>query len=121
MSDTEAARREFARAWRAWRDAAFPEESFLEERSEAPEYTVEFALHHLRGYVDTLASAFVEGRPGDYAEQVADQLERLHEAEADLENGIIPEDRRAPYRAYVAETRHLLHRLLARADRRDPI
>ena len=75
---------------------------------------VAFALDHLRSYVYALGSAFMEDRRWDYPSLIADQLEQLHGAEADLENGPIPEDRRAPYREYVAATRAVLHRLLAR-------
>ena len=119
MSSTEsAAEREFVRAWHAWRHTPLPVESFRRDRSGEPSFTVEFALHHLRGHVHGLASAFAEGRRRDYAELVANHLERLHEAEADLENGPVPEAGRAPYREYVAATRLLLHRLLARASER---
>lgn len=117
MSSTEsAAQREFVRAWDAWRSTPLPVEAFRRDRSDEPTFTVEFSLHHLRGHVQGLASAFAEGRPRDYAELVANHLERLHEAEADLENGPVPEADRAPYREYIAATRLLLHRLLARVS-----
>ena len=117
MSSTESdARREFSRAWQAWRNTPLPVEAFRRDRAGEPSFTVEFALHHLRGYVQGLASAFAEGLPRDYAELVANHLEQLHEAEADLENGPIPETHRAPYRDYIAATRAFLHRLLASAS-----
>ena len=119
MSDTDEAQRAFIRAWYVWRHMDFPVDAFRSNRSAEPSYMVEFALDHLRSYVYALGSAFMEERPWDYPSLVADQLEQLHGAEADLEYGPIPEDRRAPYREYVAATRTLLHRLLARvtADR----
>lgn len=114
MSDTDEAQREFIRAWYSWRHTPLPVDTYRTNRSGDPGYTVEFALDHLRSYVYALGSAFMEERPRDYPALVADQLEQLHNAEADLENGPIPEDRRAPYREYVAATRIVLHRLLAR-------
>lgn len=118
MSIDDAAQRDFIRAWYAWRRTPLPVESFRQDRGNAASYTVEFALDHLRSYVYALGSSFMEDRPRDYAALVGDYLEQLHEAEADLENGPIPEEQRGPYREYVAATRLLLHRLLARAAQR---
>lgn len=115
MSADEA-QRDFIRAWYHWRHTALPVDSYRGDRSLDATYTVEFALDHLRSYVYALGSAFMEERPRDYPAHIADQLERLHEAEADLEYGEIPEEMRAPYREYIAATRALLHRLLARAS-----
>ncbi len=115
MSDTEEAQREFIRAWYVWRHTPLPVDAYRSNRSDEPSFTVEFALDHLRSYVYALGSSFMEERPRDYPALVADNLEHLHGAEADLENGPIPEDGRAPYREYIAATRALLHRLLARA------
>ena len=115
MSDTDEAQREFIRAWYTWRHTPLPVDTFRSNRTADPAYMVEFALDHLRSYVYALGSAFMEDRKWDYPSLVADQLEQLHGAEADLENGAVPEERRAPYRAYVAATRAVLHRLLARA------
>ena len=115
MSDTGEAQREFIRAWYTWRHTPLPVDTFRSNRTADPAYMVEFALDHLRSYVYALGSAFMEERKWDYPSLVADQLEQLHGAEADLENGAIPEARREPYRAYVAATRAVLHRLLARA------
>jgi hypothetical protein len=116
MSSTESeARREFSRAWQAWRHTPLPVEAFRRDRASEPSFTVEFALHHLRGHVQGLASAFAEGHPRDYAEMIANHLEQLHEAEADLENGPVPEADRAPYRDYISATRSFLHHLLSLA------
>ncbi len=114
MSEADEAQREFIRAWYAWRRTPLPVDAFRSNRSGEPAYMVEFALDHLRSYVYALGSAFMEDRRWDYPSLIADHLEQLHGAEADLENGEIPEDRRAPYREYVAATRAVLHRLLAR-------
>lgn len=118
MSSEDTAHRDFIRAWYAWRHTPLPVESFRQGRASEPGYTVEFALDHLRSYVYALGSAFMEERPRDYAALVGDYLEQLHWAEADLENGPVPEGRRDAYRAYVAATRLVLHRLLARAAHR---
>jgi hypothetical protein len=107
------ARREFEREWQVWRHTVLPVDACRADRADEPTFTVEFALDHLRSYVYALGSSFIEERPRDYATHTADLLERLHEAEADLEFGIVPEQERAPYRAYVAATRAVLHRLLA--------
>ena len=120
MSDTGEAQRAFIRAWYTWRHTELPVDAFRANRSTEPSFTVEFALDHVRSYVYALGSAFMEERPWDYPSLVADQLEQLHGAEADLEEGPIPEGLRAPYRAYVAATRALLHHLLARATADSP-
>lgn len=113
MSTREAEQRAFIRAWGAWRKTPLPVEHFRQGRSREPAYATECALDHLRSHVYSIGSAFIEDRPWDYPTLAADQLERLHAAESELEEGEIPEDERAPYREYVAATRLLLHRLLA--------